>query len=70
MQEVVKKESIKWLDLRVIYPITANNWVCHDQCVTKKGEMIVVPNEKQDCSSVASDRRKSFHGLPKVECVD
>ena len=35
MQEVVKKEIIKWLDTRVIYPIV-------------KGEMTVVPNEKNE----------------------
>ena len=37
MQEVVKKEIIKWLDLGVIYPIADSSWVCPVQCVPKKG---------------------------------
>ena len=48
MQEVVKKEIIKWLDVEVIYPIADSSWVCHVQCVPKKGGMIVVPNEKNE----------------------
>ena len=28
MQEVVKKEIIKWLDAGVIYPIADSSWVC------------------------------------------
>ena len=46
MQEVVKKEIIKWLDAGVIYPIADSSWVCPVQCVPKKGGMTVVPNEK------------------------
>ena len=45
MQEVVKKEIIKWLDAGVIYPIT---WVCPVQCVLKKWGITVVPNEKNE----------------------
>ena len=36
MQEVVKKEIIKWLDAGVIYPIADSSWVCLVQCVPKK----------------------------------
>ena len=46
MQEVVKKEIIKWLDAGVIYPISDSSWVSPVQCVPKKGGMTVVPNEK------------------------
>ena len=28
MQDVVKKEIIKWLDAEVIYPIADSSWVC------------------------------------------
>ena len=28
MQEVMKKEIIKWLDAEVIYPIADSSWVC------------------------------------------
>ncbi|XP_049399807.1 uncharacterized protein LOC125863875 [Solanum stenotomum] len=48
MQEVVKMEIIKWLDAGVIYPIADCNWVCHVQCVPKKGGISVVPNVKND----------------------
>ena len=48
MQEVVKKESIKWLDARMIYPIADSSWVIPIQCVPKKEGMIVVPNEKNE----------------------
>ncbi|XP_049344711.1 uncharacterized protein LOC125809113 [Solanum verrucosum] len=46
MQEVVKKEIIKWLDAGVIYPIADTKWVSSVQCVSKKGGIIVVPNAK------------------------
>ena len=48
MQEVVKKEIIKWLDAGVIYPIADSSWVCPIQCVPKKGGMTLVPNEKNE----------------------
>ena len=48
MQEVVKKEIIKWLDVGVIYLIADSSWICLIQCVPKKGGMIVVPNDKND----------------------
>ena len=48
MQEVMKKEIIKWLDAGVIYPIADSSWVCPVQCVPKKGGMTVVPNEKNE----------------------
>ena len=46
MQELVKKEIIKWLDAGVIYPIVDSSWVCPVQCVPKQGGMTVVPNER------------------------
>ena len=48
MKEVLKKEIIKWLDAREIYPIADSSWVCPVQCVPKKGGMTVVPNEKMN----------------------
>ena len=48
MQEVVKNEIIKWLDVRVIYPITDSSWVCPVLCVPNKGGMTVVPNKKNE----------------------
>ena len=37
MKEVVRKEVLKWLDARVIYPISDNSWVSPIQVVSKKG---------------------------------
>ena len=48
MNEVVKKEIIKWLDVGVIYPIADSNWVCPVRRVPKNGGMTVVPNEKNE----------------------
>ena len=45
MQEVVKKEIIKWLD---IHPIVDSRWVCPIQCVPKNGSIIVVINERNE----------------------
>ena len=36
MKEVVRKEVLKWLDTRVIYPIFDSSWVSHVQVVPKK----------------------------------
>lgn len=46
MQEVVKKEIIKWLDIEVSYPIKYSDWLNPIQCVTKKGGMSIFPNQK------------------------
>ncbi|XP_070057634.1 uncharacterized protein [Nicotiana tomentosiformis] len=36
MQDVVKKEIIKWLDGVVVYPISDSSWTSPMQCVPKK----------------------------------
>ncbi|KAI3816628.1 hypothetical protein L1987_16331 [Smallanthus sonchifolius] len=48
MQEVVKKEVLKLLDIGVIYPISDSPWVSPTQVVPKKGGMTVVMNEKNE----------------------
>ncbi|KAI3818531.1 hypothetical protein L1987_12341 [Smallanthus sonchifolius] len=48
MQEVVKKEVIKLLDVGQIYPISDSPWVKPVQVVPKKGGMTVVANEKNE----------------------
>lgn len=48
MQEVVKKEIIKWLDAGVVYSISDSSWVSPVQCVPKKGGMTVVTNDKNE----------------------
>jgi hypothetical protein len=46
MREVVKKEVLKPLKDRVIYPISDGEWVSPVQVVPKKGRTTVIRNEK------------------------
>ncbi|KAJ9552611.1 hypothetical protein OSB04_016656 [Centaurea solstitialis] len=48
MQEVVKKEVIKLLDTRIIYPIFDSPWVSPVQVVPKKGGLTVVTNDNNE----------------------
>jgi hypothetical protein len=48
MREVVKKEMLKLLKARVIYPISDSEWVSLVQVVPKKGGMTVIRNEKNE----------------------
>ncbi|KAL4340421.1 hypothetical protein GQ457_08G032480 [Hibiscus cannabinus] len=48
MKQVVMKEIIKWLDDGIIFPISDSAWVSLVQCVSKKGGMNVVSNEKNE----------------------
>lgn len=66
MQEMVNKEIIKWLDGGVIYPIADSSWVCPVQCVPKKGEMTMVPNEKNELVLMRLVTGWRYVGLPKL----
>ncbi|GJY56969.1 reverse transcriptase domain-containing protein [Tanacetum coccineum] len=48
IHEVIKKEVIKLLDARLIYPISDSPWVSPVHCVPKKGGMTVVTNEDNE----------------------
>nr|GEU90474.1 reverse transcriptase domain-containing protein [Tanacetum cinerariifolium] len=48
IQEVIKKEVLKLLDARLIYPISNSPWVSLVHCVPKKGGFIVVENEENE----------------------
>nr|GEX30308.1 reverse transcriptase domain-containing protein [Tanacetum cinerariifolium] len=48
IHEVIKKEVLKLLDVRIIYPISDNPWVSPIHCVPKKGGMTVVANEENE----------------------
>ncbi|GJR09110.1 hypothetical protein Tco_0791762 [Tanacetum coccineum] len=52
IHEVIKKEVIKLLDARLIYPISDIPWVCPVYCVPKKGGMTVVSNEDNELISI------------------
>ena len=45
MKEVVRKVVLKWLDTRVIYPISNSSWVSLVQVVPKKGGTTVIRTE-------------------------
>ena len=46
MKEVVRKEILKLLEAGIIYPVADSQWVSPVHCVSKKGGIIVVPNDK------------------------
>ncbi|GJU76334.1 reverse transcriptase domain-containing protein [Tanacetum coccineum] len=48
IHEVIKKEVIKLLDARMIYPISDSAWVSPVHCVHKKGGITVVANEDNE----------------------
>jgi hypothetical protein len=48
MREVVKKEVIKLLDAGIIYPVPHSEWLSPIHCVSKKGGLTVVKNEKNE----------------------
>ncbi|GJS96918.1 reverse transcriptase domain-containing protein [Tanacetum coccineum] len=48
IHEVIKKEVIKLLNARLIYPISDSLWVSPVHCVPKKGGMTVVENEDNE----------------------
>ncbi|GJU91534.1 reverse transcriptase domain-containing protein [Tanacetum coccineum] len=66
MQEVVKKEIMKHLDIGILYPISDSPWVSPIHCIPKKGGIIVVTNENDElvptriitCWRVCIDYRK------------
>jgi hypothetical protein len=46
MREIVKKEVLKLLHARIIYPVPHSEWVSPIQVVPKKRGMTIVKNEK------------------------
>ncbi|XP_071695260.1 uncharacterized protein [Rutidosis leptorrhynchoides] len=46
MQEVVKKEVLKWLDVGIIFPISDSQWVSPTQTVPKKAGITVMETEE------------------------
>nr|GEY66570.1 retrovirus-related Pol polyprotein [Tanacetum cinerariifolium] len=49
--DVIKKEVLKLLDARLIYPISDSAWVSPVHCVPKKGAFTVVENEENELIS-------------------
>jgi hypothetical protein len=48
MREVIKKEVLKLLHAKIIYPVPHSEWVSPVQVMPKKGGMTVVKNEKNE----------------------
>ncbi|KAF3673332.1 putative calnexin -like protein [Capsicum annuum] len=48
IKEVVRKEVIKWLDARIVYPISDSKWVSPVQFVQKKRGMTILTNENNE----------------------
>ena len=48
MKEEVRKEVLKLLEARLIYPISGSAWVSPVQVVPKKGGFVVIKNEKNE----------------------
>jgi len=48
MCEVVKKDVLKLLHARIIYPMPNSEWVIPVQVMPKRGGMIVIKNEKNE----------------------
>nr|GEU50324.1 reverse transcriptase domain-containing protein [Tanacetum cinerariifolium] len=48
IHDVIKKEVLKLLDARLIYPISDSPWVSPVHCVSKKGGFTVVENEENE----------------------
>jgi len=48
MRDVVKKEVLKFLHARIIYPVLYSEWVSPTQVVPKKGGITVVKNENNE----------------------
>jgi len=52
LQEVVKKEVIKWLDNWIIYSISDSEWANPVQVVPKKTGITVIRNDKNELVSL------------------
>ena len=48
VQEVVKKEILKWLDHDIVYPILDSEWVSLVQVVPKKTGTTVTKNDNDE----------------------
>ncbi|KAA3469718.1 Retrotransposon gag protein [Gossypium australe] len=51
IRRIIRKEVIKWIDARFIYPISDSSWVSLGQCVPKKGGIMIVENERNELIS-------------------
>ena len=59
MNEVLRKEVIKWLEAGILYPICYSRWVSPIHCDPKKGGMTLVRNKKNELipTTTVTERR-------------
>ena len=82
MKEVVRKEILKLLEARIIYPVANSQWVSHIHYVPKKGGITVFPNDKDelipqrivtgyrmviDFRKLNKDTKKDHYPLPFID---
>ena len=48
MNEVVRNEILKLLEVGIVYHVADSQWVSPVHCVPKKGGIMVVPNDKDE----------------------
>ena len=65
--EAVKKEILKWLNAKIIYPISDSQWVSLVYVVPKKARVTVTVNDKGEDQSVLDDHL--LHG-ELLRCLD
>nr|GEU55319.1 reverse transcriptase domain-containing protein [Tanacetum cinerariifolium] len=74
IHEVIKKEVLKLLDARLIYPISDSPWLSPVHCVSKKGGFTVVENEENELipTRLVTGWRVCIdsHKLNKATCKD
>ncbi|XP_021730800.1 uncharacterized protein LOC110697730 [Chenopodium quinoa] len=70
MMEVVKKEVLKLLAARIIYPISDSKWVSPVQVVPKKGGMTVVKNDKGNCLGHVVSNKDVEVDKAKIEVIE
>ena len=64
MNEVVRKEVLKWLNVGFIYAISDSPWVSLVHVVPKKGGFTVIRNEKNELIPTKHcDKMKSLYRL-------
>ena len=69
MQEVVRAEVLKLLQVGIIYPISDSPWVNPTQVVQKKSGITVVQNDKGEYVSTCLTM-EGVYQLQEVECGD
>ncbi|GJU02917.1 reverse transcriptase domain-containing protein [Tanacetum coccineum] len=67
IHKVIKKEVIKLLDARLIYPIFDSPWVSPVHCVPKKGGITVIENEDNELIPTQNSYGKAFLGQRKTK---